>query len=173
MSTSNVVVPANTSERVAKERVGLGDFVTHWGTLLCASTIVLLAVALLVELWINSSLARQKFGWTFLLSKVWDPVAGDFGALPFIYGTLVTSTIALLIAIPLGVGAAMFLSELAPAGISDALTFMIELLAAVPSVIYGILGVFVLIPFLKKLEPGIRAVLGFTPLFQGPFYGPA
>jgi phosphate transport system permease protein len=98
-------------------------------------------------------------------------VAEQFGALPFIYGTVVTSAIALLIGIPLGVGAAIFLAEMAPPGISSGLTFLIELLAAVPSVIFGLLGVFVLIPILRKLEDPIRSVLGWTPLFQGPFYG--
>jgi phosphate transport system permease protein len=119
----------------------------------------------------NSALSRHEFGWSFLTTQVWDPVAGRFGALPFIYGTLLTSALALLQAIPLGVGAAIFLSELAPARVSDALTFLIELLAAVPSVIYGLLGVFVLIPVLKTVEPAIRRVLGFLPFFQGPFYG--
>jgi phosphate transport system permease protein len=98
-------------------------------------------------------------------------VAGQFGALPFIYGTLVTSALALLIGIPLGVGAAIFLAELAPPAISDGLTFLIELLAAVPSVIYGLLGIFVMIPILRTLEPAIRSVLGWTPWFQGAFYG--
>jgi phosphate transport system permease protein len=105
------------------------------------------------------------------VTKTWDPVAGQYGAWPFIYGTVVTSALALLIGIPLGVGAAIFLAELAPPAISDALTFLIELLAAVPSVIYGLLGIFVLIPMLRIVEPAIRAVLGWTPFFQGPFYG--
>jgi phosphate transport system permease protein len=91
--------------------------------------------------------------------------------LPFIYGTVVTSALALLIGIPLGVGAAIFLAELAPTKISNGLTFLIELLAAVPSVIFGLLGIFVLVPALIALEPAIRAVVGWTPLFSGPFYG--
>jgi phosphate transport system permease protein len=98
-------------------------------------------------------------------------VADQFGALPFIYGTAVTSLLALVIGVPLGVGAAIFLAELAPPKISDALTFLIELLAAVPSVIYGLLGIFVLVPILRLVEPFLRAVLGWTPLFSGPFYG--
>jgi phosphate transport system permease protein len=114
---------------------------------------------------------RHQFGWSFLVTSTWDPVAGQFGALPFIYGTVVTSALALLMAIPLGVGAAIFLAELAPAKVSNALTFLIELLAAVPSVIFGLLGIFVLVPALISIEPAIRAVLGWTPLFSGPFYG--
>lgn len=139
---------------------------------LAAATSVLLITGLLVfELYTNSTLSREKFGWSFLFTQTWDPVADEYGALPFIYGTLITSALGLLIAIPLGVGAAIFLAELAPPRVSDALTFLIELLAAVPSVIYGLLGIFVLVPILRQVEPGIRAVLGWTPLFQGPFYG--
>jgi phosphate transport system permease protein len=122
-------------------------------------------------LYFNSQASRAKFGWNFLFTSTWDPVADQFGALPFIYGTVVTSALALCIGIPLGVGAAIFLAELAPPRISDGLTFLIELLAAVPSVIYGLLGIFVLVPVLREAEPAIRAVLGWTPLFQGPFYG--
>lgn len=137
-----------------------------------AATAILLVTALLVfELYLNSNLSRAKFGWSFLITSTWDPVADQFGALPFIYGTVVTSFLALLIGIPLGVGAAIFLAELAPPKISDALTFLIELLAAVPSVIYGLLGIFVLVPILRLAEPYLRGLLGWTPLFSGPFYG--
>ncbi len=127
---------------------------------------------LVVELYGSSALTREKFGWGFLLSRNWDPVAEKFGALPFIYGTVVTSLVALLIAVPLGVGAAIFLAELAPPKISDALTFVVELLAAVPSVIYGLLAVFVLVPPLREhVEPFLQQRLGFLPFFQGPMYG--
>jgi phosphate transport system permease protein len=103
---------------------------------------------------------------------VWDPVAGQFGALPFLYGTILTSALALLIAVPLGVGAAIFLSELAPRRLSDIMSFLIELLAAVPSVIYGLLGIFVLVPLVRQfLEPVLGKTLGFLPLFSGPPYG--
>jgi len=101
----------------------------------------------------------------------WDPVAGDFGALPFIYGTVVTSAIALFIAVPMGVGASIFLAELAPRRVSNALTFLIELLAAVPSVIFGLLGIFVLVSLLGGVVPTLKDVLGFLPFFSGPFYG--
>ena len=99
-------------------------------------------------------------------------MAEQFGALPFIYGTLVTSILALVIAVPLGVGAAIFLSELAPPRFSDNLTFVIELLAAVPSVIYGLLGIFVLVPLLRAyVMPFLQKSLGFLPIFKGPIYG--
>lgn len=155
------------------KRLRLGDRLMHGATMACAIGLVLLAIALFEELFRKSALTRGKFGWSFLISSVWDPVQSTFGALPFAFGTVATAAVSLLIAVPLGVGAAIFLSELAPARISDGLTFLIELLAAVPSVIYGLLGIFVLVPFLKTIEPGIRATLGFLPLFQGPFYGPA
>ena len=152
-------------------RLRRGDEVAYTLTLTCALSILAITALLVFELYTNSAETRHKFGWSFLSTSVWDPVAGEFGALPFIYGTVVTSALALLIGIPLGVGAAIFLAELAPAKISNALTFLIELLAAVPSVIYGLLGIFVLVPMLRSAEPAIRAVLGWTPLFSGPFYG--
>ena len=151
-------------------RLRRGDEVAYTVTLTCALSILAITALLVFELYTNSAETRHKFGWSFLSTSVWDPVAGEFGALPFIYGTVVTSALALLIGIPLGVGAAIFLAELAPAKISNALTFLIELLAAVPSVIYGLLGIFVLVPMLRSAEPAIRAVLGWTPLFSGPFY---
>ena len=140
---------------------------------LAAALIIVLITGLIVEhLWVNSALARHAFGWRFLWSNEWDPGAGSFGALPFLYGTVVTSLLSLAIAIPVGVGAAIFLAEMAPRGLSNVLTFLIELLAAVPSVIYGLLGIFVLLPFLTHfVVPPLRAVLGWLPIFQGAFYG--
>ena len=153
------------------QRLRSGDDIAYVITLTCAFTVLAVTALLVYELYLNSVLPRHKFGWLFLTTSVWDPVAGEFGALPFIYGTVVTSAVALIMAIPLGVGAAIFLAELAPARLSNTLTFLIELLAAVPSVIYGLLGIFILVPALVSIEPAIRAVLGWTPLFSGPFYG--
>ncbi len=158
-------------DRSFLRRLRAGDEVAYLITFAAAVSVLLITGLLVYELYINSSESRAKFGFSFFVTQTWDPVAGQFGAWPFIYGTLVTSALALLIGIPLGVGAAIFLAELAPPFISDALTFLIELLAAVPSVIYGLLGIFVMIPILRTLEPAIRAALGWTPLFQGPFYG--
>lgn len=141
-------------------------------TLAAATTVIVLVVLLVYQLWINSTLPIHKFGWSFLKGTNWDPNSGDFGALPFIYGTCVTSALALLIAVPTGIGAAIFLAELAPPRLSNATTFLIELLAAVPSVIYGLLGIFILIPLMRTyFVPAIKATLGFLPLFNGPFYG--
>jgi phosphate transport system permease protein len=172
-ATSTTVASAGPSRSAPSfvQRLRSGDQIAHLITFGAAVVVLLITAWLVFELYTNSVLSRNKFGWKFLFTSTWDPVAGEFGALPFIYGTTVTATLSLLMAIPLGVGAAIFLAELAPPRISDALTFLIELLAAVPSVIIGLLGVFVLIPILRTVEPSIRAVLGWTPLFQGPFYG--
>ena len=144
----------------------------HVITLMFASSVLVIALVLVAELWMNSTLSLSKFGFQFLFTSTWDPVNGQFGALPFIYGTLVTSIVALMISVPLGVGAAIFLAEMAPARLSSVLTFLVEMLAAVPSVIYGLLAIFSLVPILRKyVEPGLKATLGFLPFFSGPIYG--
>jgi phosphate transport system permease protein len=172
-ASSSTVIGARPEGRARSvwQRLRRGDEIAYFITLTAAVSVILVTGLLVFELYKNSALSREKFGWSFLVTSVWDPVAGQYGALPFIYGTVVTSALALFIGIPLGVGAAIFLAELAPPRISDALTFLIELLAAVPSVIIGLLGVFVMIPILRSVEPAIRSVLGWTPLFSGPFYG--
>ncbi len=153
-------------------RLRSGDEIAHLLTLVFAASVILITSLLVYSLWTDSSLSRHKFGWSFFITRVWDPIFEQFGALPFIYGTLVTSALALLIAVPLGIGAAIFLAELAPPRISNALTFVIDLLAAVPSVIYGLLGVFILVPLLREyVQPFLKATLGFLPLFQGPMFG--
>jgi len=153
-------------------RIRSGDEVARLVTLIFASSVLLITILLVLELTTSSALSRQKLGWQFLISQSWDPVAEDFGALPFIYGTLVTSVLALVIAVPMGVGAAIFLSELAPPRISDALTFVVDLLAAVPSVIYGLLAIFVLVPPLREqVQPFLQQRFGWLPIFQGPIYG--
>jgi phosphate transport system permease protein len=165
---------ATPKRRASAFRQGLrnGDTFAHIFTLLCAVSILLVTTALVYELYINSTGALHKFGFGFLTGRTWDPVSGDFGALPFIYGTVVTSALAMLVTIPLGVGAAIFLSELAPTRISNALTFVIELLAAVPSVIFGLVGFFIMVPLLRQYgEPFLKRTLGFLPLFKGPMYG--
>src|SRR5467141_5370184 len=141
-------------------------------TFLFAVSVVLVTLLLVFDLWQGSALPRHKFGFNFFRTSVWDPIFDHFGALPFIYGTLVTATVSLVIAVPLGIGAAIFLAELAPARLSDALAFFIDLLAAVPSVIYGLLGVFILVPLMRDyVQPGLKSALGFLPLFTGPAYG--
>jgi len=146
--------------------------VAHLITLLAATTILVIACLLVYQLWSGSELSRAKSGWGFVTGREWDPVAGNFGALPFAFGTVATSILALILSIPVGLGAAIFLAELAPRRVSDAFTFLIELLAAVPSVIYGLLGIFLLVPFLQTVVvPVLKPMLGFLPIFSGPFYG--
>ena len=153
-------------------RLHRGDRIAHAVTFIFAATIILITALLFWELYMGAALTRQKFGWRFLTGTTWDPVALEFGALPFIYGTLVTSALALIIGIPLGIGAAIFLAELAPVWISEGLAFVIELLAAVPSVIYGLLAIFTLVPLVRDyLAPVLRNTLGFLPIFQGASYG--
>jgi phosphate transport system permease protein len=153
-------------------RLRNGDEIARVVTFLFAASVVLVTVLLVFELWMQSALPRHKFGFSFFLTRVWDPIAEQFGALPFIYGTIVTAGVALLIAVPLGIGAAIFLAELAPQKISDPLQFFIDLLAAVPSVIYGLLGVFIVIPLMREwIQPALKNTLGFLPFFQGPAYG--
>ncbi|MBI2816019.1 MAG: phosphate ABC transporter permease subunit PstC [Acidobacteria bacterium] len=154
------------------ERLRSGDEIAHMVTLAFAASVLLITFLLVVELGRHSAASWHEFGWRFLVTSVWDPVFGEFGALPFIYGTVVTSAVALIIAVPIGVGAAIFLAELAPPLLSISLTFVIELLAAVPSVVYGLLGIFVLVPLLRSyVEPFLQSTLGFLPFFQGPAYG--
>jgi phosphate transport system permease protein len=154
-------------------RVMSGDGMAQTVAFISATLILVLTAAVVFELWIHSALSRQTFGFHFLFTSTWDPVAGNFGALPFIYGTVMTSALALLIAVPFGVGAAIFLAELAPPKLSDAMTFLIELLAAVPSVIIGLIGILVLVPLLNKVVPPLKDLFGDHPpfFFSGPFYG--
>ncbi len=136
--------------------------------------LLLLAITGLLawELWKNSALPRHAFGWRFLFTQTWDPVAGQFGAAAFIYGTLITSVVALLVASPLGVGAAIFLAELSPPRLSDAAALLLELLAAIPSVIYGLVGIAVVVPLMRTtIGPALKHLTPGLPIFAGPVYG--
>jgi phosphate transport system permease protein len=158
--------------RALVKRLRSGDEIARLVSLAFALIVVLVTALLVYQLWINSAESRHRFGLSFFWNTTWDPVANQFGALTFVYGTLVTSAIGLVVAVPLGLGAAIFLAELAPRRLSDTLTFLIDLLAAVPSVIYGLLGVFILVPLMRtEIQPALKATLGFTPLFRGPAYG--
>jgi phosphate transport system permease protein len=149
-----------------------GDIIVRLLTLVFAGSILLLAGLIVLELWRGSAPARIHLGWHFLFSSEWNPVTDQYGAAPFIYGTVVTSLVALLISVPLGLGAAIFLSELAPAGVSSGLTFLVELLAAVPSVIYGLMALFTIVPLMRQdIGPFLNNTLGFLPIFHGKSYG--
>jgi phosphate transport system permease protein len=165
-------------QRTVRDRMApvsrFGDKAFEWLTLVMALTVVVLIVLIGWQLWQGSSLAIQKFGFHFLTASTWDPVAEQFGALPFIYGTLVSSLIALLIAVPLGIATAAYLTELAPLWVRQPLVSLIEMLAAIPSVILGLWGIFVMIPWLRDYPvPVLKRVLGWTPFFSGVMYGPS
>src|SRR5579883_874564 len=172
MSTAVMAAPPRSRARKYLFRMINGDQVAHLVTLVFAASVFLVTALLVYELWVHSEPSRAKFGLSFLWRRTWDPVAAEFGAWPFIYGTVLASILALLISVPLGVGAAIFLAELAPPRLSNACTFLVELLAAVPSVIYGLLALFTLVPLLRSpVEPFLKHTLGFLPWFQGPAYG--
>lgn len=169
------IVEPHPRDRVASLfRRSHGDRVFR-GLLTVAAVIIPLLLALLIwQLWGEAHPAVSRFGLGFVTSSTWDPVAEQFGALPLIFGTLVSSIIALVIAVPLSLGVAIYLTEFAPAALRQPVAFVIGLLAAIPSVVYGLWGIFVLIPFLKSsVFPFLRDTLGFLPFFQGTIYGPS
>src|SRR2546427_2101797 len=137
-----------------------------------ALVLPLLLLTLLAAPPLGAAPAIARFGPRFLWSSTWDPVAQVFGAAPMIFGTLASSLLALALAVPLALGVAIFLTEFAPKWIRQPVAFLVELLAAIPSVVYGLWGIFVLIPFLRTWAvPPLKAVLGWTPFVQGVFYG--
>lgn len=149
-----------------------GDPVSKYLTTFFAGLILLLIVVMAYEMYSTSALTIEKFGWSFLTSSEWDPVMDQYGALPFIYGTLVSSFLALLIALPVGVGIAIFLTELAPLWLERPISFVVELLAGIPSIVYGLWGFFVMVPWIRStVEPFLSEHLGFLPLFEGAPYG--
>src|SRR6266481_6266368 len=148
---------------------GVGDRVFGSVTLALALVILLILTGVTIELIDGAMPALKQFGLGFLIGTDWDPGADIYGALPFIYGTTVSSGLALLIAVPLSLGVGLCLSEMAPTWLSRKLGFLVELLAAIPSVVYGLWAVFVLGPWLRDyIEPPLGKTLGFLPLFQGP-----
>src|SRR3989449_7525930 len=137
-----------------------------------AALLPLLLVVVGAELAVRAWPSIHRFGFGFLWTGRWDPVAEVYGAGPLIFGTLVSSLVALLFAVPLALGVAIFLTEFAPKWLRQPVAFLVELLAAVPSVVYGVWGIFVLIPFLRgHVVPPLKAVLGWSPFFSGGFYG--
>ncbi len=149
-----------------------GDLIFEGVVGLFALGVLVIAFLLFRELFVESGLSRNTFGFGFLTSSIWDPVSEVFGALPFIFGTVVSSFLALVIAVPFSLGIAIYLSELAPEKLRAPLSFIIELLAAIPSVIIGLWGIFILAPFIRDyLAPLLSTYLGFLPLFRGPMYG--
>lgn len=139
---------------------------------LCAACVLAIVGFILMQLIKGSGLSLHQFGWKFFTGSDWDPVNGQFGAIPFIYGTLVSSLISLIIAVPLSVGVAIFITEMCPRSLRGILSYLTELLAAIPSVIYGLWAIFILIPLMRKyVEPALSSTLGWTGFFTGPLFG--
>ena len=150
----------------------IGDLIFERLTLLFAVSVFLLVILMGYEMYQGSKLSIDKFGFSFLTNSVWDPVQEIYGALPIIYGTMVSSFLALIIALPLSIGVAIFLSEVATSWLEKPLSFLVELLAGIPSVIYGLWGIFVLVPWIRTdVEPYLSDKLGFLPFFRGAPYG--
>lgn len=150
----------------------LGEFAFRGLTAAAAGSILALAAVYVVQMATNSWESITRYGWDFVTGTVWDPVFDVYGALPFIWGTVVSSLVALVLAVPLSIGVGTYLSEIAPVRLRRVVEFFIEILAAIPSVVYGLWGVFVLIPFVRDyVQPFLQRTLGFLPLFQGPPFG--
>jgi phosphate transport system permease protein len=148
------------------------DIAFRYSLLVCSISIIAVMVLFFYELTSRSKLSIARFGLGFFTGTTWDPVSGDFGALPFIYGTLVSSLLALVLAVPLAVGVSVFVTELCPRFLRGIISFTVELLAAIPSVIYGLWGIFVLAPILRNdVQPWLGKYFGWTGLFVGPSYG--
>lgn len=166
MATS-AVAPAPPRSRFVN-----GDAVLRTILRILAALSPVLVVGIGIQLYLASQPSRHAFGWHFLVGSSWNPVFNHFGAWPFIFGTLLTTAVALVIAAPLGLGVSIFLAELAPRWLSRPVAFLVDLLAAVPSVVYGVWGIFVLAPWLQRdIQPWLGRHLGFVFLFKGPPYG--
>ena len=149
-----------------------GDAIFRSLLFCCALLIVLLLAAMIAAMAYRARPSFAQFGFDFLWGRSWNPVEGEFGALPFIYGTVVSSLIALILSVPLSLGIAIFLVEQAPKGIARPIAFLVDLLAAIPSVVYGLWGIFVLAPFVREeLGPPLQGLFGWTPFFRGTITG--
>ncbi|HEU4931230.1 MAG TPA: phosphate ABC transporter permease subunit PstC [Pyrinomonadaceae bacterium] len=172
--SSSIKLPGqgSTWRRVLSPTGNTGDAIFRVLMVLIALLMVGVVLAMVFALATDSMLSIRQFGFHFLTGRVWDPVKGEFGALPFVYGTIASSLIALLISVPFSLGIAIFLVEQAPPYIARPVGFLVELLAAIPSVVYGLWGIFVLAPVLRQyVEPALAKTLGFLPLFQGTITG--
>ncbi len=168
----SAVVENVTLRRMLSPTGNTGDAVFRILMMLVALLMVGIVVAMVIALTTDSMLSIRQFGFSFLTSQRWDPIKGEFGALPFVYGTVASSLIALLISVPFSLGIAIFLVEQAPHCIARPVGFLVELLAAIPSVVYGLWGIFVLAPFLRQyVEPALAKWFGWLPFFRGSITG--
>lgn len=172
VETSGVVISQARSTVERKAHARWGDALFRRVLLAASLGVFILLAAIALFLLEGARPAIDRFGLGFITSNAWDPVQEVFGAAPVIFGTIATSLVALVIAAPLSVGIALFLNELAPRRVAALVGFLVEMLAAIPSVVYGLWGIFVLAPWLRSsVEPWLARTLGFLPLFQGPAYG--
>jgi len=149
-----------------------GDAIFRWFTLLLACSIIVILLIMTIEMVKESLPAISRFGWGFITGSTWDAVQEEFASLPYLYGSIVSSILALLLATPLSIGTALFITELAPRKVGAATAALVELLAAIPSVIYGLWGILVMTPWLQStVQPFLIKHLGFLPFFQGAPYG--
>ena len=162
---------SRSDRRGPRPRSGADDTFFRAATGTVGAIVLVVTTAIAFELVRNSRLSIAKFGLRFWSGRIWDPVSGEFGALPFLWGTLYSSVLALLIAGPISIGIAVYLNELSPGRLRRPLVFLTELLAAIPSIVYGLWGVFVLVPLVRKLEVGLPEPLRKLPLFSGPPVG--
>jgi phosphate transport system permease protein len=166
------VEPIKAGPMVRSGTSQAADRVFYFAMLGCGLSVLALVGLIVYQLITKSSLSWHAFGWSFFFRSEWDPVNEQFGAFPFVYGTLVSSVLALVIAVPVAVGVGVFITEMSPRWLKGPLAFTTELLAAIPSVIYGLWAIFILVPLLRQyLEPWLMRYLGWTGLFEGPPYG--
>ena len=162
----------STWRRVLSPTGNTGDAVFRVLMFAAALLLVGIVIAMMIALATDSTLSIRQFGFRFLTSQQWNPIKGEFGALPFIYGTIASSVIALLISVPFSLGIAIFLVEQAPHYLARPIGFLVELLAAIPSVVYGLWGIFVLAPFMRQyVQPALASAVGWLPLFRGTITG--
>jgi phosphate transport system permease protein len=161
----------SNSNLAAGAMAGVGDKIFYWGTAAFAGAVLLLCVLIAINLYRAAVPSISEYGAGFLTSSTWDPEADKYGAWPFIFGTVVSSLLALAIAVPIAIGTAIFLTELAPQWMRTPIGFMVELLAAVPSVVYGLWGIFVMLPALRPVQEFLKARFGYLPFFQGEAQG--
>ncbi len=174
VATRSPQLPARSSawRRALSPTGNAGDTAFRGVLFLSALVVLALGATMLAAMWWNARVSIHEFGFGFLTSRTWNPVRGEFGALPFIYGTVVSSLLALVISVPLSLGVAVFLVEQAPRRVARPVTFLVELLAAIPSVVYGLWGIFVLAPLLRNyVEPPLGKWFGWLPFFQGQITG--
>lgn len=172
MAPAVSTAPAPPKPQTGLRAGRLADHLFRYAMLACGLSVIAIVVLIVFELFQGSRLAINQFGFKFLVASQWDPVSGEFGALPFIYGTVVSSLLALVLAVPLALGVAVFVTEICPRWLRAPVSFASELLAAIPSVIYGLWAIFVLVPLLREdVQPWLMSHYGWTGMFEGPPYG--